>query len=130
LLGMLSLLLSASQAAASASPPTVEQEIIVIGERLRTWRARYSVRGSQMRCRTTRSTGDREIDAIGCAALETCVGQLRVRIEESDRRDLERSTRRSMKAAIRRDLGTCVTARRDELIADLADRRFSARNGG
>ncbi|HMG48424.1 MAG TPA: hypothetical protein VK614_13315 [Allosphingosinicella sp.] len=127
MLGVLSLLLSASQAI--ATPPTVEQEIVVIGERLRTWRARYSVRGSQVRCRTTRSTGDREIDAIGCVAFETCIGQLRARIDESDRRDLESATRRSMKAAIQRDLPTCVTARRDELIADLADRRFRARNG-
>jgi hypothetical protein len=124
---MLSLLLSVGQAA--ATPSAVEREIVVIGERLRTWRARYSVRGSQVRCRTTRSTGDREIDAIGCVAFETCIGRLRARIDESDRRDLESAARRSMKAAIERDLPTCLTERRDELIADLADRRFRARNG-
>jgi hypothetical protein len=126
---MLSLLLSASQAAPATSPPTVAQDIVVIGERLRTWRARYSVRGSQVRCRTTRSTGDREIDAIGCASFETCISRLRARIDESDRTDLESSVRRMMKASIQRDLPPCVDARRDELIADLADRRFAARNG-
>ena len=127
MLGMLSLLLAVSQAA--ATPPGVEREIVVIGERLRTWRARYSVRGRQVRCRTTRSTGDREIDAIGCVAFEACIGRLRARIDESDRSDLESATRRSLKAAIRRDLAPCLTAHRDELIADLADRRFRARSG-
>jgi hypothetical protein len=129
LLGLLALLLPAGQSGATASPPAVEQEIVVIAQRLRNWRARYAVRGSEMTCRTTRSTGDPEIDAIGCASLETCVRRLRPRIEESDRTDLARSTRRSMKESIRRDLGTCVDARRDELIAELADRRFRARNG-
>lgn len=123
-------LLSASQASLTTRPPDVEREIMVIGQRLRTWTARYAVRGSQMSCRTRRSTGDREIDAIGCVAFETCVGQLRPRIDESDRTDLERSARRRMKEAIRRDLRTCVNVRRDELIAELAERRFRARNGG
>jgi hypothetical protein len=124
------LLLSAGQGAPATSPPAVQQEIVVIAQRLRNWRARYAVRGSEMTCATTRSTGDREIDAIGCASFETCVRQLRPRIDESDRTDLARSVRRSMKDAIRRDLRTCVDARRDALIAELADRRFRARNGG
>jgi hypothetical protein len=121
-------LLSASQGF-STPPPDLERGIIVIGERLRHWTARYAVRGSQTTCRTRRSTGDREIDAIGCAAFEMCVGQLRPRIDESDRADLEGSARRSMKAAIQRDLRTCVDARRGELIAEVAERRYSARHG-
>lgn len=130
LLIVLSLLLSTSQAAPAPRPPAVAQEIVVIGQRLRTWTALYAVRGSRMSCRTRRSTGDREIDAIGCLAFETCVDRLRSRIDESDRTDLERSARRRMKEAIRRDLRTCVDARRDELIAELADRRYRTRNGG
>jgi hypothetical protein len=127
---LLSLLLSAGQAAPAPRPPAVAQDITVIGQRLRRWTARYEVRGSRVSCRTRRSTGDGEIDAIGCRAFEACILQLRPRIEESDRTDLERSVRRDMKEAIRRDLGTCVDARRDALIADLADRRFRARSGG
>jgi len=96
LLSLLYLLL-ASQGVTTASPPAVEQEIVIIAQRLRNWRARYAVRGSETTCATTRSTGDREIDAIGCISFETCVRQLRPRI--------------------------------DELIAELADRRFRARNG-
>ncbi|MEA3014833.1 MAG: hypothetical protein QOD42_3378 [Sphingomonadales bacterium] len=127
---VLSLLLAAGQAAPAPRPPAVEHDITVIGQRLRSWTARYSVRGSRVSCRTRQSTGDREIDAIGCRAFETCIGQLGPRIDESDRADLDGSLRRRMKEAIRRDLRTCVDARRDALIADLADRRFGARAGG
>jgi hypothetical protein len=129
LLIVLSLLLSAGQAPPAPRPPAVEQDITVIGQRLGRWTARYEVRGSRVSCRTRRSTGDSEIDAIGCRAFETCILQFRPRIDESDRTDLEGSVRRRMKEAIRRDLGTCVDARRDELIAELADRRFRARGG-
>jgi hypothetical protein len=123
------LLLSAGQAAPAARPPAVEQDITVIGQRLRRWTARYEVRGSRVSCRTRRSTGDREIDAIGCSAFAACILQFRPRIEESDRTNLESSVRRRMKDAIQRDLAACVDARRDELIAELADRRFRARTG-
>jgi hypothetical protein len=122
-------LLLAVDQAASASSPAVEQEITVIGRKLKTWRADYAVRGSQMACRTKKSTGDREIDAIGCQSFEQCVAKLRPRIDQSDRPDLAMAERKQMKVSIKRDLRTCVDARRDELIADLADRRFRARAG-
>jgi hypothetical protein len=124
------LILLVAQAGAPASAPGVAQEIVVIGRKLDRWTASYVVRGNTIGCRTKISTGDREIDAIGCASFEACVGQLRERINESDRKDLEEATRKTMKGAIKRDLAACVRIRRDALIADLADRRFTARNPG
>lgn len=125
---------SASPPAAARSveqeAPSVEQEIVVVAQKLARWRAKFVVRGPKLTCTTKRSTGDAEIDAIGCAAFEQCVGQLRSRIDESDRVDLPKATRRKMKVSIGRDLEACITARRDELIADLADRRFRRQSGG
>lgn len=108
----------------------VDQEIVVIGRKLDRWTAQYVVRGARIDCRTEKSTGDQEIDAIGCSAFNACVGQLRGRIDESDRKDLKKGTRKRMKAAIKRDLAACVSVQRDELIADLVDRRFHSRAQG
>ena len=129
LLTALSLLLGAPQVT-PASPAPVQEEIIVIGRKLKGWAAVYAVRGSEMTCKTKKSTGDRAIDAIGCQSFEECVAKLRSRIDLSDRPDLAKAERARLKASIKRDLGICVDGRRDELIAELADRWFRSRSGG
>jgi hypothetical protein len=110
-----------------ASTEPVQSDVVVIGDRLKLWTGTYAIRGSRMKCATKRSSGDAEIDAIGCAAFQTCADGLQPRIAASDVRALDRRTRLAMKDAIKRDLSACVLARRDELIADLAERRFQAR---
>jgi len=125
---LMSLLLATAPVAAPADP-AVEQDILVIGRKLETWTAKYSVRGSRMRCRTKKSSGDAEIDAIGCTAFRECTVQHLPRLTASDDRALERRVRLDMKAAIKRDLAACTRSRLDELIADLAERRSEARRG-
>jgi hypothetical protein len=109
------------------TPSPVQDDITVIGQRLTKWIGKYEIRGSRMKCKTKSSTGDNEIDAIGCQSFETCASKLQTRIDASDVKDLDKPTRLAMKEAIKRDLHTCVVERRDVLIADLADRRFQAR---
>lgn len=100
-----------------------ENEIVVIGERLKKWSGKYKIRGEKMRCSTKQSSGDREIDAIGCAAFETCATNLMPRIAASDSKDLDKNVREAMKTSVKQDLSTCVSDRRKHLIADLANKR-------
>jgi hypothetical protein len=70
------LLLLAGQPAvpASAAPPAAENDIVVIGQKVRKlkFRIRLDAAGKVV-CRITRSSGDAEIDSLACAAARPCV---------------------------------------------------------
>lgn len=121
------LLLSSVHSAQPAPPPQVARDIVVIGRKLQRWQSKYFVRGRQLGCQTRKSTGDAEIDAIGCAAFETCVTRLRPQIDESDRPDLDKSSRKRMKVLLKQRLSACVKEQREQLIGELAERRWMAR---
>jgi hypothetical protein len=109
------------------STEPVQEEIVVIGQRLKHWTGTYQIRGSRMRCATKTSTGDREVDAIGCQAFVTCADSLAPRITASDDRSLSKDERLRMKDSIKRDLSVCVLDTRSELVAALAGRRAKVR---
>ena len=110
-------------------PRRTDQEIIVIGDRLRRWTGKYEGRGTRMKCSTRKSTGDAEIDAIGCAAFQTCADRLQPRILATDAKGLSKAMRKQMKDAVKTELAACVQGQRDQMVAALADRRFDARPG-
>lgn len=112
-------------------PPSVEvaRDIVVIGNKLKDWRARVYEKRGKMLCDTRASSGDKAIDAIGCTAMATCLTELRPRLIASADRKRPATERKALNAAVAKDLGTCTTGRRDTLIADLAERRFQARQG-
>jgi len=120
---LFSLLILSPQTLPAPVTTETENEIVVIGERLKKWTGKYKIRGKKMRCSTKQSSGDREIDAIGCAAFKACATKLRSRINASDSKSLDKKTRKAMKVSIKRDLSTCVVERRKYLIANLADIR-------
>lgn len=101
----------------------VDDEIIVIGERLQKWTGKYKIRGDKMRCKTKQSTGDPKIDAVGCTAFETCAEKLKTEISATDAKDLDKNSRKAMKIAVKQELSSCVTDQRKTLIAKLADER-------
>ncbi len=118
------LLLPIALLAAQAVPvDQMPDDIVVIGQRLAHWTGKYQIRGSRMKCATKTSTGDPEIDAIGCEAFETCANVLAPRITASDDKALATEVRLAMKAGIKHDLSECVADKRVEFIAALADRR-------
>jgi hypothetical protein len=119
------LLMMAVQTASPASDAA--EEITVIGQRLREWRGRITPAGQAMRCVTLRSTGDAEVDEIGCGAMVQCFTPLRPRMIEAASRP--RAERRPRMAAIEREVGACMVERRDQLIENLAERRYRAREG-
>ncbi len=121
------LLLLAAQA--PALPPAASDELLVIGQRLRDWRGRVSPAGASLRCVTERSTGDPEIDGIGCATMVACIAPMRGRIADAGHRRHSRQQQRALEAAYSRDLTACFTEQHDRRSADLAERRYRARNG-
>lgn len=122
---MLALALAYAPPADPPTPPEVSEEIVVVGERLKTWRGRITPAGAALRCVTTTSTGDPEVDAIGCGAMVACFTPLRPRMQAALARP--RRERAALMAPIEREVGACMMERRDQLIAGLAERRYAAR---
>lgn len=129
---MISFALAAAMAQASPATPPADaaDDIVVIGRRLHKWRGRIATTIGITTCKTLVSTGDAEIDDIGCKALKTCWGPARPRVEAARDKHLSEDTRRQMLAAVTADLTACVKTTRDMLVAELADRRAAARKVG
>ena len=66
------LLLLAAQPAAAPTPP--ENDIVIIGERVRKLKFRIKLdKAGRTVCRITRSSGDAEIDGLACDTARPCV---------------------------------------------------------
>lgn len=73
---MILLALALVQPEVQPAPPPVDQDIVVLGRRLKGVRFKGGVdRNGQVLCRLTRSSGDAEIDAIPCRAVHECAVQ-------------------------------------------------------
>lgn len=104
-----------------------QADIVVIGQRLSHWTGKYAVRGSKLRCSTKASSGDQDIDALGCRAFDYCADQLAAQIAATDEKSLSKATRLTMKESVKRDLSTCVASKRVTLIEELATHRQATR---
>lgn len=122
--------LAASIQAVSPAPSAQRAaDVVVMGEKLKNWRASVRERKGTMVCSTKTSTGDRELDAIGCNAMATCLTQLKPRLNATLDKKLGAAERNSLRDAVDRDMFTCVTSHRDAGSAALADRRYQERQG-
>ncbi|WP_394270493.1 hypothetical protein [Qipengyuania sp.] len=124
----MSVLAALALAAAPAAEPVAlaADQIVVIGERLKTWRGKWRTDKGAARCQTTKSTGDREIDAIGCSALEACVTPLIPRMQAIAASKAPRAERNRLMQAASQPIGPCLVERRGDGIAALAERRAGA----
>ena len=118
-------LLALSAQAPPAAEPVEVEEVVVIAQRLRGWQGRLKGRDGQSVCTTTKSTGDPDIDAIGCAAATTCHQRLERKVLSMADRKLPRATRRAIRTEVGRELGACVAAERRRLIDVLREQRRS-----
>jgi TonB family protein len=106
------LLMLADPQAASVSGEVLDseqvQEIVIIARRARgvRWDWKVDKAGRLTKCKITRSSGDREIDQIGCEATRQCAAK-------------------GIRKA--RQMRACIIPLRRQLIVELAERR-SARN--
>lgn len=122
------ILMTALLVAQQAAITPEQTEIVVIGQRLSHWTGKYAIRGSKLRCFTKSSSGDSDIDALGCRAFDYCADQLSPQIAATDEKSLSKAVRLSMKESVKRDLSTCVASKRATLIEELATRRQEARS--
>jgi hypothetical protein len=116
---------------ATPAPAPVDDEIVVIGERLKGWTGKVSETIGIRSCRTTKSTGDQEIDAIGCRVLTDCFLPMRRKMVTAAKqagRDPEK--RKAAMAPINAEMSVCFKERRTALVAELLDRRAAARERG
>lgn len=119
--GAAALLLVAAPTAASVPTAEVANEIVVIGRKLeKTWRGTLAKTDGQLACRTTRSTGDRAIDAIGCETMVTCTRAIEPQMDALAAADLRKSERRRRMQALMQTTVPCMTGHRQEAIARLA----------
>jgi hypothetical protein len=115
-------------AAGPADVPTVAEarEIVVTAEKLKQWRGNWGSRNGVLSCRTTKSTGDVEIDAVGCQALVTCAAPHVPRFQAIAAAKASNSARRRQMDAAAQAMMPCLAEQRAAGIAALADRRAGA----
>ena len=121
------ILMTALLVAQQVTVESDQKEIVVVGQRLSHWTGKYAIRGSKLRCITKISSGDREIDALGCGAFDACADQLAHRIAATDEKTLSKEVRLSMKESVKHDLSICVAEKRVVLIGELAKKRHGIR---
>ena len=115
-----------SSVAVPAVADTVEDEIVVTANKLDRWRGQFSLRGEKFKCKTTRSSGDKAIDPLGCAAIVQCLEPMRARIRASDDASQGADARLALKKAINEELGPCVGATRKAMVAEFVAKRRAA----
>lgn len=115
------------QAAAAPPDAPVSDEVVVIGERLKKWRASFRSRGGKLSCKVRESTGDAAIDAIGCGAMAACWPDAEPKFRASQAKGLAKDERRRLMGIAEKAFGECMFARRKAGIAELADRRAAER---
>jgi hypothetical protein len=104
-----------------AEAPT-DHAIEVIGNRLRVWRGKWRFRDGGVTCKTTRSTGDKAIDAIGCDAMVQCIAPIAPQFAALTQAKLPKDemNRRSDALVNEAGVGECIFAKREAGIAALA----------
>ncbi len=122
------LLLALMQATPAPAPP--EEEIVVIARKLNQWRGKIRTNPLGTKCVTERSTGDREIDAVGCTALERCWPDTLPRMKAAQAKGVSRPDRQRLKADAMRSFDACVRPQRDALIEALHARRAAMPRAG
>jgi hypothetical protein len=122
ILPLFSLAISVQNTPAAESPVQASPDIVVIARQLSNWRGRTRSRNGQIACETVRTSGDIEIDAIGCEAMLTCLTLQRASIEAVNAA-ANRRERRERQAQANRALGECVSGQYDVGVSALADRR-------
>ncbi|WP_120716912.1 hypothetical protein [Tsuneonella amylolytica] len=115
----------------STIDPKVAEQVPIIAGKLQDWRGAWGAVDGKLGCKTVKSTGDAEIDVIGCAALIECVGPaypaLKTIADGADTADVKKRKIGEKLAT----LNPCLKEKRGLGIAQLALKRgASARKDG
>ena len=121
------LLLLAAQATVPAAPrpidPKVAAQVPVIAGKLDQWRGAWGAVGGKLACKTIRSSGDEEIDALGCASMIACVKPEYVALKAIADGKASVDEKKRLISAKLATLQPCMKAHRGQGIAELALKR-------
>jgi hypothetical protein len=120
-------LLAAQATAPAATPrpidPKVAAQVPVIAGKLEQWRGAWGAVGGKLACKTIRSSGDEEIDALGCASMIACVKPEYAALKGiADGKATVDEKKRLISAKLA-TLQPCMKAHRGQGIAELALKR-------
>ena len=113
----------AAQDAAPEPQAEVEEQIVVIGERMHTWNGGLAKVDGKLTCRTKKSSGDEMVDAIRCGAMLTCMGELAPQIDEVMASDIARKEKQAQVQAIAEGAVPCMDAYHKTAVMRLAQSR-------
>jgi len=113
----------AMSAPVAEGAPTAEPEITVIARKLAKWRGNWAIKRGHASCKTSKSTGDREIDAVGCSAILDCMPRFQSQFQALADAKLPKAVFAARAEPINKQFGVCITGEREAGIAALADRR-------
>lgn len=114
---------AAAQDAAPRPQTEVEEQIVVIGERMHTWNGGLAKVDGKLTCRTKKSSGDEMVDAIRCGAMLTCMGELAPQIDEVMASDIARKEKQAQVQAIAEGAVPCMDAYHKTAVMRLAQSR-------
>lgn len=110
-------------AVAQKVDPKVAAQVPQIASKLAQWRGTWAAVQGKLACKTVKSSGDEEIDAIGCYATLTCVRPAYPALRAiADGKGSEADKKAKMRAKLD-TLDTCLKERRGQGIAALATKR-------
>lgn len=110
-----------------SDPVVVSEEIVVLSRKLSTWKGKTKSDATGVRCKTSRTSGDRDVDALACESVVTCMTRLTPKVAAIQQAKQPRAQTETAMAQVNKDLVACLTAEHDRRTAELADRRFQAR---
>ncbi len=99
-------------------------EIVVIGQKQKFWRGYLKYKKDIPSCKTTRTTGDKAIDQIGCDAMIACFPEHRSALATLAEQHKKQSNFDVAAKPIYAEMGECLVSKRDRGISELADKRL------
>ncbi len=125
----LAIIFLVQSAAIAEAPPEpqneVEEQIVVIGERMHDWKGGLAKIEGELTCRTKTSSGDKMVDAIRCGSMLTCMGPLAPQIDEIMGSDIARKEKQAQVVALSETAIPCMDAYHKTAILRLAQSRAS-----
>lgn len=103
--------------------PKVAAEVPKITEKLRNWRGTWAAVDGKLACKTVKTSGDEDVDKIGCFATLTCVKPAYPELKAiADAKATDEQKKIKMRAKLD-SLQPCMSRHRGQGIAELALKR-------
>lgn len=122
---LMSLVLAAAQTPAPALTPRQEEEIVVLGRKLDTWRGNARFRKGRYECKTKHSSGDPALDRVACHAMTHCMSQVQPKVDALLAGNPPKQDRERLLQPVNAEMKQCVKAAHDEGLRQLATQEAS-----